>query len=100
MQQTNDHKVISLPEPDRSGQKTLEETLAARRSVRNFSGKTLNLEQISQLLWAAQGITAKNGFRTVPSAGALYPLVVYVIENLPADEHPLYLIPVGHKTVR
>lgn len=101
MQQMNDNKIISLPKPNISGQKTLEEILVARRSVRNFSNKTLNLKQISQLLWAAQGITAKNGSRTAPSAGALYPLLVYVIsganENLSAgvyqyhpDRHSLH----------
>jgi SagB-type dehydrogenase family enzyme len=57
---------------------SLEETLVQRRSVREFSAQPLTLAELSQLLWAAQGITNERGFRTAPSAGALYPLEVYV----------------------
>lgn len=53
--------------------------LAQRRSVREFSDQQLTLEELGQLLWAAQGITHPAGYRTAPSAGALYPLEVYVI---------------------
>ncbi|MFX0072982.1 MAG: nitroreductase family protein, partial [Candidatus Hermodarchaeota archaeon] len=45
-----------------------------RRSIRDYSGEALTLQEISQLLWAAQGITDPNGWRTAPSAGGLYPL--------------------------
>jgi SagB-type dehydrogenase family enzyme len=69
---------IALPAPRLKGEMSLEETLAARRSVREFTEEELTLEEISQLLWAAQGITAAWGGRTAPSAGALYPLEVYV----------------------
>jgi SagB-type dehydrogenase family enzyme len=58
---------------------SLTETLARRRSVREFSPRPLTLEQLGQLLWAAQGITSDDGGRTAPSAGALYPLEVYAI---------------------
>ncbi|MCK4962680.1 MAG: SagB/ThcOx family dehydrogenase, partial [Anaerolineales bacterium] len=58
---------------------SLEETLLRRRSVREFSSDTLSINEISQLLWAAQGITDPRGFRTAPSAGALYPLELYVL---------------------
>jgi SagB-type dehydrogenase family enzyme len=57
----------------------VESTLAKRRSVRRYSGEPLTLAEISQLLWAAQGITHFRGFRTAPSAGALYPLEVYIV---------------------
>jgi len=50
-----------------------------RRSVREYSESSLSLSEISQLLWAAQGITHQNGSRTTPSAGALFPLEVYVV---------------------
>lgn len=69
---------ISLPAPARTGRMSLEEALARRRSVREFAAKTLSLEELSQLLWSAQGITHPDGLRTAPSAGALYPLELYV----------------------
>jgi len=50
-----------------------------RRSVRRYSKEAITLNDLSQLLWAAQGITSGEGFRTAPSAGALYPLEVYVV---------------------
>lgn len=60
---------------------SLDHALAMRRSVRKFQNHPLSLKQISQLLWAAQGITDKRGFRTAPSAGALYPLEIYVVKR-------------------
>ncbi|MGB2583939.1 MAG: SagB/ThcOx family dehydrogenase [Dehalococcoidia bacterium] len=57
----------------------MEETLLNRRSVRQYTGEALTLEEVSQLLWSAQGITAEWGGRTAPSAGALYPLEVYLV---------------------
>jgi SagB-type dehydrogenase family enzyme len=71
--------VITLPQPDTKGSIPLEQTLLKRRSVRNFKDIPLSLKNISQLIWSAQGITDKRGYRTAPSAGALYPLEVYVI---------------------
>ena len=50
-----------------------------RRSTRSYTNDPLTLQEVSQLLWAAQGITDPRGFRTAPSAGALYPLEVYVV---------------------
>lgn len=70
--------VIELPQPRSAGAVTVEQALQSRRSTRTFSPDPLSLEEVSQLLWAAQGI--KFGvFRTAPSAGALYPLEVYVV---------------------
>ncbi len=69
---------MALPTPHLKGEMALEEAIAKRRSVRQFSDQSLSLEEVSQLLWAAQGITDPRGFRTAPSAGALYPLEVYV----------------------
>lgn len=69
----------SLPEPLKTD-RPIEECLSKRRSVRFFSEDTLTPEQVSTLLWAAQGITdEKRGFRTAPSAGATYPLEVYLV---------------------
>ena len=70
---------ITLPAPKLSGEVSLEETLHQRRSVRDYGDEALTLAQVSQLLWAAQGVTAEWGGRTAPSAGALYPLEVYAI---------------------
>lgn len=73
---------LMLPEPDLESDFSLEEALKKRRSVRNFSGHDLELDKISQLLWAAQGITQKDtGYRTTPSAGALYPLEVFLVKS-------------------
>ena len=82
-QAINFGETINLPQPDIKGAMTLEESIAKRRSIREFAAKPLSIEQIGQLLWAAQGITEKKlGLRAVPSAGALYPLETYVV--LPA----------------
>lgn len=72
-------EVITLPAPRQQGPLSLEEALAGRRSMREYSPHPLTWEEIGQLLWAAQGITSPQGFRTAPSAGALYPLEVYVV---------------------
>jgi SagB-type dehydrogenase family enzyme len=72
-------KTIRLPKPNTKGATSLEEALLKRRSVRAYSEEPLRIEEISQLLWAAQGITdTTSGLRTAPSAGALYPLEIYV----------------------
>lgn len=73
---------ISLPKPSTDSDISLEYTIEKRRSVRRFKGDDLTLKQIGQLLWAAQGITDKRrGFRTAPSAGALYPMELYVVKK-------------------
>ena len=69
---------IALPRPAHSGRRSFEEILAARRSVRAFAPAPLTVDQIAQLLWAAQGIMNLEGDRTAPSAGALFPLEAYV----------------------
>ena len=73
-----DKKVV-LPDPSHTGSTSLERLLAQRRSVRDYENTTVDLAEIGQLLWAAQGITDSRGFRTAPSAGALYPLELYVV---------------------
>ena len=70
---------IMLPQPALVGNLTLEQVLAERRSVREFTRDSLTLGELSQLLWAAQGITSDEGLRTAPSAGATYPLEVYAV---------------------
>lgn len=69
---------IALPPPHLTGDVALEEAIVSRRSVREFTDEALSRSEISQLLWAAQGITDERGLRAAPSAGALYPLEVYI----------------------
>ena len=91
---------IELPGPIHDGTPSLEQTLLQRRSVREYAQQPLTLAEVSQLLWAAPGITHSGGKGTAPSAGALYPLEVYLlageVEGLPQgtyrylpDEHSL-----------
>lgn len=69
----------SLPEPRTDSDRSLEETIQQRRSVRSYGDQPLSDEQIAQLCWAAQGITEpRRGLRASPSAGATYPLELYV----------------------
>jgi len=70
---------IKLPEPRIDSHFSLEQSLARRRSIRHVTHTPLKLSEVSQLLWAAQGITHPAGYRTAPSAGALYPLEVYLV---------------------
>jgi SagB-type dehydrogenase family enzyme len=69
---------MKLPDPVLDGEVSLERTIHTRRTVRSFRSRALSLQQLSQVLWAAQGITETGGFkRAAPSAGALYPMDVY-----------------------
>jgi SagB-type dehydrogenase family enzyme len=72
---------VSLTAPALKGTVTLEEAIAKRRSIRHFAPGEVTMEQLSQLLWAAQGVTDKaSGHRAAPSAMAKYPLEVYVVK--------------------
>ena len=71
---------IKLPEPKYDSNTSVEQALLERRSVREYKDEPLTLTEVSQLLWAAQGITdPRRDFRTAPSAGVLYPLEVYAV---------------------
>lgn len=72
-------ETVSLPMPVYEGKLSVEAALKRRRSVREYSDSPLTVEEVSQLLWAAQGITGSYGMRTAPSAGALYPLEIYLV---------------------
>ncbi len=84
--------VIPLPEVRVEGSASVEEALAGRRSIRSYGPEALTMAEVSQVLWAAQGVTERiegtpdgfswewqGGLRTAPSAGALYPLELYVV---------------------
>jgi len=83
---------MALPPPSLMGEKSVEEVIANRRSVREFADQALSWSDISQLLWSAQGMTDPGGLRTAPSAGALYPLEIYVA--LPDGAY--HYLPHGH----
>ena len=84
---------VDLPPPETTGGPSLTSALAARRSVREFTSKGLTREELSQLLWAAQGVTSDEGKRTAPSAGATYPLEIYVV----TAEGRYHYQPPGHR---
>ena len=94
--------VIKLPKPREDGKTSVESALRHRRATREFRNTPLTLAEVSQLLWAAQGITSPDGKRTAPSAGALYPLEVFVVagsvESLPAGVYRYR--PQGHDLSR
>ena len=80
-------EIIKLPEPRFESDTSVEEALKGRRSIRAYKEEPLTLREVSQLLWAAYGVTKKlekpallrGGFRTAPSAGGLYPLEIYLV---------------------
>jgi len=96
-------EAIKLPPPRLDGGVSVEKALLERRSVRSYKEEPLSLAEVSQLLWAAQGITEpKRGLRTAPSARATYLLEVYVIAanvtGLPAGMYRYR--PRGHELAR
>jgi SagB-type dehydrogenase family enzyme len=102
---------IRLPEPRRQSNVSVESALQNRRSVREYRDEPLTLAEVSQLLWAAQGITGPEDRRTAPSAGALYPLEVYLVAGRVNDlasgiyryqprRHELVRIVEGDKRIR
>ena len=79
---------VRLPEPQTSGGMSLAEALTKRRSQKAFVSKPLSTKQVSQLCWAAQGITDKErGLRTAPSAMALYAIHVFIVDDRGAHEY-------------
>ena len=91
---------LKLPEPRLKSEVSLEEALYQRRSIREYANSPLKLNDVSQLLWAAQGITdSSKGGRTAPSAVAIYPLEIYLVAgNVESLAPGIYrYIPEGHQ---
>ncbi|HUV19540.1 MAG TPA: SagB/ThcOx family dehydrogenase [Ilumatobacteraceae bacterium] len=86
-------EIADLPAPDLTGEVSLEQTLVERRSGREFAGVELTPDVIGQLFWAGQGITDERGYRTAPSAGALYPLELYAV----TASAVMHYVPDGHR---
>jgi SagB-type dehydrogenase family enzyme len=72
-------EAVKLPPPVTQGGMPLVEALEVRRTVRSFASRSLDLKQVSQLLWGADGASDPRGLRTSPSAGATYPLDLYLV---------------------
>jgi SagB-type dehydrogenase family enzyme len=84
---------VALPPPTATGTISLEQVVRQRRSQRVFRPDPLPITTIGQLLWAGQGITSPDGKRTAPSAGALYPLELYVV----TPTQVMHYLPQGHR---
>jgi SagB-type dehydrogenase family enzyme len=95
---------IPLPAPELNGTVSVEEAIRNRRSIREYAATPLDISEIAQLLWAAQGLTDPSGLRAAPSAGALYPLEISVacrnVTGLPdgvyrylPESHALEMVP-------
>lgn len=71
---------IALPKPRLTGTLPVEKSIAQRRSRREFAATPVSLAELSQMLWAGQGITdPETGKRTVPSARESYPFTIFVV---------------------
>jgi SagB-type dehydrogenase family enzyme len=102
---------IELPDPVLDGKISIEKVLQTRRSVRKYTGEPATLAEASQLLWAAYGITytrekmpefIRGGLKTAPSAGARYPLELYLVAGNVKGLMPgvYWYVPDGHKLLR
>ncbi len=100
-QAAEETQTVKLPEPRKEGPMSLEAAIQARRSVREFTDEPLSLEEVGQLLWAAQGITSPQGARAAPSAGGTYPLEIYLAAGLVTglDTGVYHYRPTGHELV-
>jgi SagB-type dehydrogenase family enzyme len=102
-QEKSKGEVTQLPPPRYDSEVSIEKALLERRSIRSYKDEPLTLNELSQILWAAQGITEpKKGLRTAPSARALYLLEVYVlpgnVTNLPKGIYKYR--PQGHELIK
>lgn len=84
---------IELPAPELDGPVPLNRAIHERRSVRDFTAEPLPIDLIGQLMWAGQGVTSSDGKRASPSAGATYPLELYVV----TADSVMHYLPAGHR---
>ena len=89
--------VVVLPQPRLSSDVSVEEAMQNRRSLRIYEDSPLTIAEVSQLLWSAYGLSyqiengpdfLRGGLRTAPSAGALYPLELYLVVRNVTDLDP------------
>lgn len=81
-------QMIDLPQPDLDGNMSLEKAMYSRRSRRTFSQDQVTMQELSQILWSAQGITDESGHRTAPSGKSAYPFTVYIVVRNVEDLDP------------
>ena len=84
-------QIVNLPEPKDLSGMSFNEALLKRKSIREYSLEPIQLDQLSYILWAANGIRnreASQEFRTAPSAGALYPIETYLVVSDVSDLNP------------
>ena len=101
------NEIVDLPEPVKTGGMPLNEALNKRRTQRDFDGsKKLSMELLSQALWSCYGINRPTDEgRTVPSAVAWYPLIVYVFledgvyQYSPKNHHLLKVLDGDHRAI-
>ncbi|MBU8921161.1 MAG: SagB/ThcOx family dehydrogenase [Bacteroidales bacterium] len=100
-------ETIELPGPILDSEFSIEKVLQERRSVRQYTDDPVTMEEVSQLLWAAYGITytaegmpdfLRGGLKTAPSAGARYPLEIYLVAGKVTGLLPgiYWYVPEGH----
>ena len=92
-------KRVNLPRPISFGGLSINEALQKRRSLRRYRDGKLTLGEVSQLLWAAQGLSSREGYRTAPSAGALYGLEIHLtVGNVAELDAGVYrYLPIDHQ---
>ena len=73
-----ENMVIKMPVPATDSSFSVERAINERMSIRSYKDTPLTLKEVSQLLWASQGIVA-SGRRASPSAGATYPLEIFLV---------------------
>jgi Nitroreductase family len=94
---------IAPPAPRLDGPVSVEMALAERRSVRAYKPEALSMDEVPQILWAAQGITeSSKGYRTAPSARGTYVIQAYLAAgNVSGPPAGLYRYePKGHALVK
>ena len=72
-------EIMQLPAPDKTGGMPLMQALAERKTTRSFSEKAVSAQDLSNLLWAAWGVSRPDGRRTAPTAHNTQSVDIYVV---------------------
>jgi len=98
-ERTYTSEAINLPTPRKISSTSVEAALQSRRSKRSYDEESLTLQQVSQLLWSAQGVTTNWGGRTAPSAKSAYPIELSLVAKNVEDLDPgvYHYLPENHQ---